>query len=162
MVVFVSVEVIIRCMTINPTIFFLTCSAGDSLAYHLGLQFSSKDRDNDRSQHNCALSMKGGWWYNSCQHSNLNGLYRKGQKELTGMRWNRWRGSESVERSEMKLRPNDSYCLALGTLRQMKENMYSEGKISMLLLFVFLAYFSKTRSLLLVGETFTLKRFQGL
>ncbi|CAH3142954.1 unnamed protein product, partial [Pocillopora meandrina] len=83
-------------------------SAGDSLAYHRGLQFSSKDQDNDRSQHNCASSMKGGWWYNSCQHSNLNGLYRKGQSGSTVMRWNRWRGSESVERSEMKVRQNDS------------------------------------------------------
>ena len=107
MVVFVAVEVIVRCMTINSRV-FLTGSAGDSLAYHRGLQFSSKDQDNDRSQHNCASSMKGGWWYNSCQHSNLNGLYRKGQSGSTVMRWNRWRGSESVERSEMKVRQNDS------------------------------------------------------
>ena len=53
MLVFVAVEVTVRCMTINPRI-FLTGSAGDSLAYHRGFQFSRKDRDNVRSQHNCA------------------------------------------------------------------------------------------------------------
>ena len=47
--------------------------------------------------------MKGGWWYNSCQHSNRDGLYRKGQTGLTVMRWNRWRGSDSVEKSDLVL-----------------------------------------------------------
>ena len=62
--------------------------------------------------------MKGGLWYNSCQHSNRDGLYRKGQTRLMVMRWNRWRGSDSVEKSEIKVRPNDSYGLALGALGQ--------------------------------------------
>ena len=34
------------------------------------------------------------------------------------MRWNRRRGSDSVEKSEIKVRPNDSYGLALGALGQ--------------------------------------------
>ena len=95
MLMFVAVEVTVRCMAINPRFFFLIGSAGCSPAHHRGLQFSTKDRDNDRSKNNCASSMKGGWWYNSCQHSHLNGNALESH-------------SESVERSEMKVRPKDS------------------------------------------------------
>ena len=49
----------------------------DRLAYHNGMQFTTKDRDNDQSSSNCASSsLRGGWWYKSCYHSDLNGAYR--------------------------------------------------------------------------------------
>lgn len=42
-------------------------NAGDSLRLHLGMSFTTKDADNDhRSDGNCALWFKGGWWYNNC------------------------------------------------------------------------------------------------
>lgn len=45
-----------------------------------GMPFSTYDRDNDNAANhlsyvNCAMWAKGGWWHNSCQNSNLNGLY---------------------------------------------------------------------------------------
>ena len=49
-------------------------TAGDSLSYQNGMEFSTKDRDNDKSiGGNCALGYHGGWWYNECHHCNLNG-----------------------------------------------------------------------------------------
>lgn len=47
--------------------------------------FSTIDRDNDRNQDgSCATKMRGGWWYNKCSTSNLNGEYCvKGQNCMT-------------------------------------------------------------------------------
>ena len=50
-------------------------SLGDQLTYHVGMQFSTKDKDNDSVLGNCARQHKGAWWYNSCLRSNLNGEY---------------------------------------------------------------------------------------
>jgi hypothetical protein len=45
---------------------------GDSLGYHNGKKFSTKDNDNDSSEYNCATVYKGAWWYGSCHYANLN------------------------------------------------------------------------------------------
>ena len=85
-------------------------NASDALGYHRGMPFSTKDRDNDKwSSNNCASIYKGAWWYNSCQHSNLNGLYLNGKDDCQGMRWLSWpEGScYSVKKAEMKIRPKD-------------------------------------------------------
>ena len=83
-------------------------TAGDSLSYHRGHAFSTKDRDNDSNGGNCAMAYKGGWWYNSCHNSNLNGLYLNGKSDPKGMDWSSWKGKHySVKRSEMKIRPKD-------------------------------------------------------
>lgn len=53
----------------------LSLIPGDSLSYHQGRPFSTKDRDNDIAVTNCALSYKGAWWYKNCHRANLNGKY---------------------------------------------------------------------------------------
>ncbi|KAL9989433.1 hypothetical protein ACROYT_G003982 [Oculina patagonica] len=83
-------------------------TAGDSLTYHRGSSFSTKDRDNDQWSLHCASRYKGGWWYKSCHESNLNGFYLNGKTDPKGMSWYHWKNkSESVKRSEMKIRPKD-------------------------------------------------------
>ncbi|KAK3083110.1 hypothetical protein FSP39_014355 [Pinctada imbricata] len=68
-------------------------NAGDSLAYHNGLPFSTHDQDNDSdSERNCAVTYKGAWWYKNCHLSNLNGAYLRGQtSDADGMVWGTWR-----------------------------------------------------------------------
>jgi ficolin len=72
------------------------------------MQFTTKDSDNDgHSGSNCAVDYKGAWWYQSCHHSNLNGLYLgAGKTGGTGMQWHHWRGSYSMKKTEMKIRPS--------------------------------------------------------
>ncbi|XP_060653580.1 fibrinogen-like protein 1 [Drosophila nasuta] len=42
------------------------------MRYSENMKFSTFDRDNDLYDGNCALGIKSGWWYNACQHCNLN------------------------------------------------------------------------------------------
>ena len=88
--------------------FFFSGTAGDSLSYHRGSPFSTKDRDNDADSGNCASKFTGAWWYKSCYHSNLNGQYVNDKNDGKGMAWYYWkRNHNSVKRSEMKIRPKD-------------------------------------------------------
>ncbi|XP_033645293.1 ficolin-1-like [Asterias rubens] len=85
-----------------------TSTTGDSLNYHNNLQFSTRDFDNDGlSNSNCAEQHRGGWWYNTCFASNLNGEYHQDPNtELgNGIIWNAWKGmSYSLKTTEMKIR----------------------------------------------------------
>ncbi|MEW8547737.1 MAG: fibrinogen-related protein, partial [Candidatus Thiodiazotropha sp.] len=81
--------------------------AGDSLEYYNGQQFSTKDRDNDRwSSQSCSQWYKGGWWYDSCHRSNLNGLYNTDKQSTDGKNvvWLYWKSSYPLKFSEMKFR----------------------------------------------------------
>ncbi|XP_072908180.1 tenascin isoform X2 [Hemitrygon akajei] len=81
-------------------------TAGDSLSYHQGRPFSTRDRDNDVAVTNCALSYKGAWWYKNCHRVNLNGKYGA-ESHSQGINWFHWKGHEhSIEFVEMKLRPH--------------------------------------------------------
>ncbi|XP_062504742.1 ficolin-1-like [Corticium candelabrum] len=84
-------------------------NATDSLSRHNGMKFSTKDQDNDIfSGGSCALRYQGGWWYDACHESNLNGKYLKGSHSsyANGVNWRHWRGyGYSLKFTEMKMRP---------------------------------------------------------
>ena len=88
-------------------------AAGDSMTRSggvnlNGMQFSTRDRDNDRNGGDCATSWRGAWWYNSCSRSNLNGLYLNGQSDHRGVTWLYFNATASswltLRYSDMKLR----------------------------------------------------------
>ena len=85
---------------------FSSGNAGDSLAIHNGMFFTTKDSDNDKWSKNCASSWKGAWWYNGCYHANLNALHLYSKSSTQGMAWIKWKNNYfSFKRSEMKIRP---------------------------------------------------------
>ena len=81
-------------------------TAGDSLAYHNGQKFSTRDQDNDPVSSNVAETWKGAWWYASSHVSNLNGIYRGTSTHYgDGVHWGTWRTyTISLKFTEMKLR----------------------------------------------------------
>ena len=59
------------------------------------MPFSTFDQDNDQlKRFNCAEAGKGGFWYSSCQHANLNGLYNESYRGRYGkvVAWQKFRG----------------------------------------------------------------------
>ena len=83
-------------------------TARDSLAYHNGRRFTTRDNDNDlQSGGNCAQYDTGAWWYNSCYSSNLNGLYFSTETTSDqGINWLHWK-STTLSFTEMKTRRNN-------------------------------------------------------
>ncbi|XP_039262911.2 ryncolin-1-like [Styela clava] len=82
-------------------------NAGDSMANHNNNQFTTKDQENDHDPgKNCAVSYKGGWWYNRCHNANLNGLYADTTASAKGLSWFRWKNSYTpfAKFVEMKIR----------------------------------------------------------
>ena len=51
-------------------------TGSDVWATHNGMEFSARDRDNDRYRGSCSQIRKGGHWYNACYHVNPTGLYK--------------------------------------------------------------------------------------
>jgi len=84
---------------------------GDSLSYHLGMRFTTKDKDNDMYDfgwYNCARKEHGAWWYKTCGRSNLNGRYIRGghTEDEGGIFWETARGMYySMKSVVMKIKP---------------------------------------------------------
>ncbi|XP_075711555.1 angiopoietin-related protein 6 [Rhinoderma darwinii] len=86
-------------------------TAGDSLSWHNDKQFSTLDKDKDSYSGNCANFQKGGWWYNMCAHSNLNGVWYRGghyrSRYQDGVYWAEFRGGAySLKKVSMLIKPN--------------------------------------------------------
>ena len=82
---------------------------GDSMANHNGMRFTTRDNDNDNLGGNCAQGYNGGWWYNACYYSNLNGLYfNTATENVHSTNWLTWKNAHiSLKFSEMKTRRNN-------------------------------------------------------
>lgn len=87
-----------------------TAGKQSSLILH-GADFSTKDADNDNCMCKCALMLTGGWWFDACGPSNLNGMfYTAGQNhgKLNGIKWHYFKGpSYSLRSTTMMIRPLD-------------------------------------------------------
>ena len=74
-----------------------------------GMKFTTLDIDNDRSPKNCASQYggQGGWWYDYCFFTNLNGIYRFSEtiEGWDGIVWYTWRMKRPLKWTEMKIRP---------------------------------------------------------
>uniref|UniRef100_A0A8C7FD22 Microfibril associated protein 4 n=1 Tax=Oncorhynchus kisutch TaxID=8019 RepID=A0A8C7FD22_ONCKI len=87
---------------------FTNGGAGDSLAYHSGLMFSTFDKDQDTWSDNCAATYYGACWYGSCHYANINGEYLWGTSKhyTTSVNWNHWKGYHySLKAVSIKIRP---------------------------------------------------------
>lgn len=87
-------------------------NAGDSLSSHNGKQFTTLDRDKDTFSGNCAHFHKGGWWYNACGQTNLNGVWYSGgvyrSKFQDGIFWAEYGGGfYSLKSVRLMIRPID-------------------------------------------------------
>ena len=66
-------------------------NARDSMSYHNGMKFSTKDKDNDMATgSNCAQKHEGAWWHNQCYQSHLNGRHPNGTETDTDTRYISW------------------------------------------------------------------------
>ncbi|GFO16813.1 fibrinogen-related protein 2.2 [Plakobranchus ocellatus] len=79
-----------------------TGTAGDAMAYHNKMFFSTFDRDNDEASGSCAVSHHGAWWYKNCIHSELNREWAV--TETKSSVWNDGKKSWKVSFTEMKMR----------------------------------------------------------
>ena len=92
-------------------------TAGDSILYGSeghnlnGKAFSTPDNDNDLNDDgHCAQVRKGGWWYNNCMCSQLNGIYHHDTAPnfWEGVLWVTFTDrTGSLKFAEMKLRARD-------------------------------------------------------
>ncbi|NWI62841.1 FIBA protein, partial [Todus mexicanus] len=89
---------------------------GTEYTSHAQMRFSTFDQDQDRWEESCAEMYGGGWWYNSCQAANLNGIYYLGghydprynvpYEIENGVVWLPFRASDySLKTVRMKIRP---------------------------------------------------------
>nr|XP_020039067.1 angiopoietin-4 [Castor canadensis] len=71
--------------------------------------FSTSDADNDNCFCKCAQMMSGGWWFDACGLSNLNGIFYPVDqhiRKLNGIRWHYFSGpSYSLRATRMMMRP---------------------------------------------------------
>nr|XP_033811888.1 angiopoietin-2-like isoform X1 [Geotrypetes seraphini] len=76
-----------------------------------GTDFSAKDADNDRCSCRCSQMATGGWWFDACGPSNLNGIYYPGGLstiKYNGIKWHYWKGpTHGLKAVSMMIKPAD-------------------------------------------------------
>ncbi|XP_006634953.2 angiopoietin-related protein 3 [Lepisosteus oculatus] len=84
----------------------------NAMTNQTGMRFSTKDQDNDnKKDSNCAENYSGGWWFNACGDTNLNGRYirtksRGKTDRRRGIHWKPGRGiSYSLKSTKIAIRP---------------------------------------------------------
>ncbi|XP_038061706.1 microfibril-associated glycoprotein 4-like [Patiria miniata] len=91
----------------------VSSTAGDSLGdqsiyygYHRGRAFTTKDRDNDATDEDCAQKYTGAWWFDGCFFSHLNGQYYPDANAGSdnGVQWSAWKQRYSLKACGMKMR----------------------------------------------------------
>ncbi|XP_017856869.1 PREDICTED: fibrinogen-like protein 1 [Drosophila arizonae] len=85
-------------------------NAGDSMRDNEHQKFSTFDRDNDQFEFNCADACLGGWWFNNCGLSNLNGRYTIRElyydRSEYGIFWDSWQGPGlTLQSVQIMIRP---------------------------------------------------------
>ena len=81
----------------------------DSLMTHIGIPFSTRDKDHDTSaSSSCSVRYHGSWWYFRCYDANLNGrYYKEGERPVwgEGITWENWKGNNvSLKTVTMQMR----------------------------------------------------------
>ncbi|KAJ8921905.1 hypothetical protein NQ315_008538 [Exocentrus adspersus] len=87
-------------------------NASDSFSSHNGSRFSTYDKKNDEAPEccPCAVSYGGGWWFNRCFESNLNGVYHRRPNDnnyFRGIIWEHWLGNYSLKKTVMMVKSKD-------------------------------------------------------
>lgn len=67
-----------------------------------GAPFSTRDRNNDESDHSCARDFHSGWWFVSCSRADLNGNYTEYVPGVL-QRWYNNLQNLVIRRSEMMI-----------------------------------------------------------
>ncbi|GAA6104475.1 angiopoietin-related protein 3 [Tachysurus ichikawai] len=85
----------------------------DAMSNHTGMMFSTKDKDNDNlDEFSCARNYSGGWWFNACGGTNLNGRYtwmrtRSRTLRRKGIYWRPAKGSSyTIKSTKISIRPS--------------------------------------------------------
>nr|XP_026690366.1 ryncolin-1-like isoform X2 [Ciona intestinalis] len=92
------------CYNANATAGHRCTYTADSMEYVNEKRFSTKDI----SSGTCPSTRKGGWWYDYCSHSSLNGIYDPCKIGVQYAYWRNWSPSgrwEGLRFTEMKIRP---------------------------------------------------------
>ena len=63
---------------------------GDSMSYHNGMKFFTKDVDTTKRRCSTSFGGSGGWWFRACFNANPNGLNSRNAGGWSGIYW--WYG----------------------------------------------------------------------
>lgn len=88
-------------------------NAGDQLLNN-GMQFSTKDSDNDLWHNNCAARFSGGWWYASCFWAHPTGTWGNKAHGM-GINWKSLTGfKDTLSSIIMKVTPMKHHPTIIG------------------------------------------------